>query len=55
MLLLILHFSIVLSRLTRNNRTLAQTVALLERKLEERGEAEGEGESDGEDETTGAR
>ena len=54
MLLLILHFSIVLSRLTRNNRTLAQTVALLERKLEEREEEKGQGETDGEDETTRA-
>ncbi|MBN1826789.1 MAG: DUF2304 domain-containing protein [Candidatus Eisenbacteria bacterium] len=55
MLLLILHFSIVLSRLTRNNRNLAQTVALLERKLEEREEEKRGGGSHGEDETTRAR
>jgi len=34
-LLLILHFSVIVSRLSRRNRELAQTVALLGRKIEE--------------------
>lgn len=34
-LLLILHFSVIVSRLSRKNRELAQQVALLRRKVEE--------------------
>jgi len=39
-LVLLLHFSIVLSRLTDQNVTLAQKLALLETELHERGQSE---------------
>ncbi len=45
-LLLILHFSVIVSRLSRKNRVLAQKVALLQQKLETI-EAKGENESRG--------
>ena len=37
-LLVLLHYSTVISRLSEQNTTLAQRLALLERKLEEKGE-----------------
>jgi len=43
-LALLLHFSIVLSRLSDQNKILAQRLALLQQQLEERGSEEGEKE-----------
>ncbi len=42
-LLLILHFSVIVSRLSRKNRELAQQVALLRRRVEEIDHRGGEG------------
>lgn len=45
-LALLLHFSIVLSRLSDQNKILAQRVALLQQRLEEKDPAPGEGAGD---------
>lgn len=46
-LLLILHFSVIVSRLSRKNRELAQDVALLRRRIEEAEEEKGGGKTGG--------
>jgi hypothetical protein len=45
-LALLLHFSIVLSRLSDQNKILAQRLALLQQQLEERESEEGEGKNE---------